>query len=144
MLMLLPAAVLVMLVLAAIAVDSAIAYLGQRELANAAVAAANDAATLALSEASFYRDGEVATDAERLEALAEERVRAAVDGRRLRMLVVEAQAVAPPTEGCAWTVVIRARAEVDRHFGGVLPGGAGTTEVRAAASASPRLDDRSC
>lgn len=142
--MLLPAAVLVMLALAAIAVDSAVAYLGHRELANAALAAANDAATLSLSDSSFYREGEVATDAERLAAIAEERVRDAVDGRRLRGLVVEAEAVPPRREGCAWTVVIRARAEVDRVFGAALPGGAGATEVRAGASASPRQQDRSC
>lgn len=55
MLMLVPAAVLVLVVLGAIAVDSAIAFLGQRELSGAAAAAANDAAGAAISEGAFYR-----------------------------------------------------------------------------------------
>ncbi|MDQ1437336.1 MAG: hypothetical protein QOK43_965 [Acidimicrobiaceae bacterium] len=55
---LVPAAVLVLVVLGAIAVDSALAFLGQREVSNAAAAAANDAATAALSDRLFYRGGE--------------------------------------------------------------------------------------
>lgn len=143
-LMLMPAAVLVMLVLAAIAVDAAIAYLGHRELANASVAAANDAATLSLSDSSFYEGGEIATDAHRLEQLAEDRVRAGVDARRLRGLVVEAEAIPPPSGECSWTVVIRARADVDYLFARAVPGGPDVAEVRATARASPRDDPGTC
>ena len=50
---LVPAALLVLLVLAAIAVDSASEYLARRELAAAADAAANDAATFGLDEAAL-------------------------------------------------------------------------------------------
>lgn len=47
-LVLVPAAVLVLLILAALAIDSAVTFLGQRQLASACFDAANDAATLAL------------------------------------------------------------------------------------------------
>ena len=43
-LLLFPAGVLIVMVLAAMAVDTSIAFMGQRELANATAAAANDAA----------------------------------------------------------------------------------------------------
>ena len=53
-LMLVPAGVLVLFVLGAIAVDFAIAFLAQRELSAVAVSLANDAATVALSEDRLY------------------------------------------------------------------------------------------
>ena len=53
--MLVPASILVLFVLGAIAVDFAIAFLAQRELSGAAAAAANDAVTAALSDDAFYR-----------------------------------------------------------------------------------------
>jgi uncharacterized membrane protein len=46
--MLAPAGVLILLLLASISVDSALAYMGQRELQNTVAAAANDAATEAI------------------------------------------------------------------------------------------------
>ena len=49
-LLLFPAALLIVVALAAVTVDSAIAFMAQRELANATAAAANDAATEGLSE----------------------------------------------------------------------------------------------
>ncbi len=58
--MLVPAGVLVLVVLGAIAVDSAIAFLGQRQLADAATAAANDAAVAALSDEALYGAGTAA------------------------------------------------------------------------------------
>jgi len=62
-LMLVPAAVLVLLVLGAIAVDSAVVFLAQRDLTNRTAAAANDIAGAATSDASFYGEGRVAVDA---------------------------------------------------------------------------------
>jgi len=55
----------VLLVLGAIAVDSAVAFLGQREVSNAAAAAANDAATAALSDRAFYTSGALEVDGKR-------------------------------------------------------------------------------
>lgn len=60
-LLLVPAAVLVLVVLAAVAVDSAAVFLGQRDLANAAAAAATDA-TSAISQSAFYDQGVVELD----------------------------------------------------------------------------------
>lgn len=54
-LMLVPAAVLVLIVLGAMAVDSAVAFMAQRELTSAAAAAANDAAGASVSDNAFYR-----------------------------------------------------------------------------------------
>ena len=62
MLLLVPAGVLVLVILGALAVDAALAFLGQRALTDAAAAAANDVAAAALSDAAFYRDGRVALD----------------------------------------------------------------------------------
>jgi hypothetical protein len=56
-LMLVPAAILVLFVLGSIAVDFSIAFLAQRELTSAAAAVANDTATAALSDRSFYAGG---------------------------------------------------------------------------------------
>jgi hypothetical protein len=56
---LMPAAVLVLLLLATLAVDSAAAYLGQRRVADLAAGLANDTIS-GLSEDAFYAAGEVA------------------------------------------------------------------------------------
>ena len=64
-LMLVPAGVLVLVVLGALAVDAAVAFLGQREVSDAAAAAANDAATYAIANRAFYagaRPGTVVID----------------------------------------------------------------------------------
>lgn len=69
-LMLMPAGVLIVLVLGAVAVDSAILFLGERELADLAAAAANDAATVAVREEVFYRCGRLEIDGDRAHAVA--------------------------------------------------------------------------
>ncbi len=74
---LVPAGLLVLMLLAAIAVDSSVAYLGRRELAAAADAAANDAVTYGLDEARFRETGAFALDPVR----AEEAVRRALLAR---------------------------------------------------------------
>ncbi len=55
--MLMPAAVLIVVILGGIAVDSAVTFSAQRELVSAAQAAANDAAAFGLDESAF-RAGE--------------------------------------------------------------------------------------
>jgi hypothetical protein len=67
--MLMPAAVLVMIVLGSIAVDFAIAFLGERELASLASAAANDAATAAYDVERFREDGTFVLDPDRAEQI---------------------------------------------------------------------------
>jgi hypothetical protein len=62
-LMLVPAGFLVLITLAALAVDSAAGYLAQQQLHDSLVAAANDAVSAGLSNQSFYSAGAVNIDA---------------------------------------------------------------------------------
>jgi len=89
--MLMPAAVLIVLLLGALAVDSAIVYLRQREAYNVAFDAANDAAGAGFDLEVAREEGEVVYDPDRVTALARqavdasglddvELVRARVDG----------------------------------------------------------------
>ena len=83
-LLLFPAAVLIVIVLSAITVDSSIAFLAQRELANATAAAANDAASRGDRRPGLLpgRPDHARPDA--VEAVAVERVRLAIDQSRHR------------------------------------------------------------
>lgn len=76
-LMLMPAAVLIVLLLGAIAVDSAIVYLGQRQAYNVAFDAANDAAGAGFDLDAARTSGDIVYDPERVEALAVQAVAAA-------------------------------------------------------------------
>lgn len=126
--MLMPAAVLVVMVLGAIAVDQSIVYTQQRELVAAAEAAANDAAGYGLDQDAFYQHNEVVFDLARARAAA----LAAVRARGIDALAVV-------SVGPGGTVVeVSLRAEVDYVFAAAIPGAAGTTEVRAVASAELR------
>lgn len=72
-----PAGLLVMCILGALALDVAAVHQAQRELVTVAEAAANDAAVASWDEASFYRDGSVQVDAAAARRTAIARVRAA-------------------------------------------------------------------
>lgn len=137
-LLLFPAAVLIMVALAAMTVDSAIGFLAQRQLMYATAAAANDAATQAVSDASFYQGNRIDLSADAVTALAVARVHSLVDQARHHGLVVDAEAVAPAVNGCAWTVRVRASSHVDELFGRAMPGSSGQVAVRAQSEASPR------
>jgi len=76
-LMLMPAAVLIMLLLGAIAIDSAIVYLGQRQAYNVAFDAANDAAGAGIDLHAARTRGEIVYDPDRVQALAAQAVGAA-------------------------------------------------------------------
>ena len=143
-LLLFPAAVLIMVALAAMAVDSAIAFLAQRELVNATAAAANDAATEALSDSSFYEENRIELSAAAVELIAIDRVFALVDTSRHRGLRVTAEAAPPAAAGCAWTVRVAASSTVDELFGRAMPGSRGTVAVTARSSAAPRQDANGC
>lgn len=131
-LMLVPAAVLVLLVLGAICVDSAVVFLAQRDLANRTAATANDIAGFAVSDVAFYdREGAIALDGERAEAF----VRLAFPSDR------------PPAGFESWTADVRvagdavtvvAEAHVRSIFAKAIPGAAGTTTVRARTTAVSR------
>jgi len=99
-LMLMPAAVLIVLLLGAVAVDSAIVYLKQRQAYNVAFDAANDAAGAGFDLDAARTTGEIVWDPVQLEALAQEAIAAAgVDG-------VELVSAAPDGEGVEVTVAV--------------------------------------
>lgn len=139
-LLLFPAGMLVVVVLAAIAVDTSIAFLGERELAAAVAAAANDAATEAISDDAFYGTGRVELDDVEVERVAEERVRASLDGGRHRGLEVRAT-VQRGSGGCAWSLRVEASASVRYLFATALPGAPDQARVGSAASSSPMQED---
>ena len=132
-LLLFPAAVLVLMVLGAIVVDFSIAFLGERELAGATAAAANDAAARALSNRAFYREGEVVLDGAAASEIATDEVRRALDLDRYHDVRVTV-AVAPG----GTRVIVTASAEVDYLFAPALPAAPDRARVAATSSASLR------
>lgn len=143
-LMLMPVGILAVLVLAAVAVDASIAFLGERELAGAVSAAANDAATEALSNSAFYERGDLELDDQEVARVAEERVRTSVDESRYRGLAVRAEVVRPSSGGCAWSLRVEASATVRYVFAPGVPGGPDEARVDAASTASPFQRDTTC
>ena len=142
-LLLFPAGVLIVVVLAAMAVDASIAFLGDRELAAAVAAAANDAATEALSDEAFYGDGRLELDDWEVEQVAEERVRTSLDTGRHRQLTVRAT-VERSSGGCAWSLRVEASARVSYLFASALPGGPDEARVDSTAQSAPLEEDTRC
>jgi Flp pilus assembly protein TadG len=143
-LLLFPAALLIMLALAAMTVDSAIAFMAQRQLVNATAAAANDAATEALSDRAFYEGDRIELTQSAVERVAVDRVFQLVDPSRHHGLTVTAEASAPAAAGCSWTVRVRASSRVDELFGRAMPGSSGQVAVHGESTASPRQLDGGC
>ncbi|MDQ3980430.1 MAG: hypothetical protein M3314_12895 [Actinomycetota bacterium] len=141
-LLLFPAGVLVVMVLAAIAVDASIAFLGERELAAAVAGAANDAATEAISDEAFYGAGQVELDDAEVARVAEERVRTSLDAGRHQGLDVRASVVR--TSGGCPSLEVEASATVRYLFARALPGGPDEARVASTASSSPLQEDSRC
>lgn len=134
-LMLMPAAVLVLMILGAIAVDSARLYLAQRELSDAAAAAANDAAGAALADSAFYRaGGQLSIDPGHAARV----VQAAVSARAPSGLALDT----PEVQVAGRQVCVVLRARVDPLFARAIPGAAQvrTVTARAAATAAGGAD----
>ena len=142
--MLFPAAVLIMVVLAAMAVDSSVAFLARRELTEATAAAANDAATMSLAPGAFYERGGLEIDADVLVQVATRRVAMVLDAHRHRDLQVSAIAVPPPAPGCAWSVRVSAASSVDYVFAPALPGADDGARITVTSSARPSLRSERC
>lgn len=134
---------LAVLVLAAIAVDASVAFMGERELSGAVAAAANDAATEAVSNPGFYRRGGVELDDAEVERVAIDRVQRSVDAAKYHGLAVQAHVIRP-SGGCAWSLRVEASATVRYVFSRALPGGPDEATVGAGATASPFQEDTSC
>ena len=132
-LMLMPAGVLIVIILGALAVDSAILFLGERELADLTAAAANDAATVALDEETFYRCGRLRLNDDEAAEVAET-VAAARASDAVTDVAVSAQVdnrVSPPE------VTVTATGTVRLVFSPALPGSTRTRTVDARSIAVP-------
>lgn len=133
-LMLVPAAVLVLVILGAIAVDFSVAFLGQRELTSAAAAAANDAST-AIAEGRFYGGGggggaagDVVVDEDRAARVVDQ----ALAARAPRGVTIDGVKVDPS----AGQVCVVLRGRVDYVFAKAIPGMAGGAAVQGRATAT--------
>jgi Flp pilus assembly protein TadG len=126
------------MVLAAIAVDSSIAFLGQREVANAVAAAANDAASQGVSNGTFYERNRVELDSGTVQQLAVDRVIAVLDPARFHDVAVQVDVVPATAPACPPGVRVRASARVSYFFARALPGGPDEARVTATSVASPQ------
>jgi Flp pilus assembly protein TadG len=133
-LMLMPAAVLIVIVLASIAVDFTIAFLGEREAASLAAGAANDAATAAVDEQAFRRTGEFRIDENRARRVAHATLAASSSELDAVVLDVEVTSV-----GGEPAVTVTVRGTVDYVFAPAIPGAPHGTEVEASATAVARV-----
>ncbi len=126
-LMLMPAGVLVVLLLGAIAFDLSLVFLRQRQASSLAVDVANDVATVALDEARFREDGEFRLDPDRAAQVGVDLVAASDLGELVEEVEVE---VLGPDE-----VTVRVVIQVDYVFARAIPGASDGTTVTASATA---------
>jgi hypothetical protein len=124
---LVPAGFLVLILLSAIAVDSAVAYLGQRQLHDALSAAANDAVTAGLNNGSFYQQGRLGLEPSTVGAVVCQALAAQGDSGLHQIQL--SMAVAGDT------VRLEGTATVDAVFGRAIPG-FGRRSVRSFAEAT--------
>ena len=133
-LVLVPAAVLIVVLLGAIAVDAAVAFLGEREAAGLAAGAANDAATAALDEAELRRTGEFRLHPDRARRRALEAVRASSSA--LDEVAVD---VVVTTIGGEPAVTVTVRGTARYVFAPAIPGAPDSIQVEASATAVARV-----
>jgi hypothetical protein len=138
--MLMPAGVLILVVLAAITVDSARSFQAQRELADVASSLANDLATeaLVLDDEQFSITGRIRLDERRAEDLAH-RIVAARPDDDLGALRVVSVTVSDPPPGQAPVVTVVLAATVDTIFARAVPGGPDHTDLQATGRAAPQV-----
>jgi hypothetical protein len=132
--MLMPAGVLIVLLLGALAVDAAVVFLGERELADLTAAAANDAVTVALAPEDFYRCGALQVDA----SVAREVAATVVTARASDSVVLTGLDVSVDSSGDAPQVTVAATGTVDLVFTPAMPGADRTRVVAARSAATPR------
>lgn len=111
---LVPAGFLVLILLAALAVDSAAAYMGQRQLHDALAAAANDAVSASVDNRSFYASGSIVLDT----AVVERVVCASLAAQDVGQLHDMAVGISVSGD----SVLVAGRATVDMVFGRAVPG----------------------
>ena len=126
-LMLMPAGVLVVLLLGAMAFDLSAVFLRQRQASALAVDVANDLATAALDEAAFRADGEYRLDPARATELG----LAFIDASDLRDQVAEVEVTVVGADAVEVRVVLN----VEYVFAKAIPGTSDGTTVEASATA---------
>lgn len=126
-LMLMPAGVLVVLLLGAIAFDMSLVFLRQRQASSVAADIANDLATAALDEARFRASGEYVLDPRHADDLG----RSLVESSDLADHLVDVEITLLGPE----SVEVRLTAEVDYVFARAIPGASDGTTVTARATA---------
>ena len=127
--MLMPAAVLVLLILGSIAVDSAVALLGQRELNSYTTEAADNAAASAVVPATFYRQDRIDIDPVRAQQIADELAAGIGSGVRDVQVTVTVNGA---------DVRVTASGTVEGVFARAIPGMRHTWHVRASSTATAR------
>lgn len=132
-LLLVPAGVLVVLALAAMAVDAAVAFLGERQVADLAAAAANDAVTAGVDEDHLRATGEVRLDPDRVEEVVAATLAAASPTVDLDPPVVEVLELDGEP-----AVRVRLTGTIGYVFAPALPGGPERARVDASATAVAR------
>ncbi len=125
--MLMPAGVLIVLLLGAVAFDLSLLFLRQRQAASVAADVANDLATAALDEGAFRATGAFELDADRAASLG----RALVDSSDLGERTVDVQITVLEPDAVEVTLVVA----VDYVFAKAIPGAADGTTVTARATA---------
>lgn len=128
-LLLMPVAVLVLLVLGGLCVDFGSVYAAQRQLDDAAAAAANDAATRSVDLELVQQGGSVVLLAGDARRVAEHSVAA----KRLDRLAAEVTEVVVGADGQSVTVTVEGR--VPFIFGRALPGRRDGMQVSATVTA---------
>ena len=106
-------------------------------MADAVVAAANDAAGEGVGNRAFYEGGRVDLDPATVEQLASQRVVAVLDSSRFRSLAVDVSVSPPAAPGCPPRVRVHASARVSTIFSAAVPGGPDDRAVEATATAAP-------
>ncbi len=125
-----PAVVLVFVVFGALSFDAAVAFLGERQVANAAAAAANDATTRALDQEAFYRDGTIVVRPDQ----AEQVVRGSVAAEQLDHNGLEDVTVAVTVGLDGRSVTVEVSAWVPYVFSKAVPGGPDGVRVSASST----------
>jgi len=133
--MLMPAGILIVILLGAIAFDLSLLFLRQRQAASVAADVANDLATEALDEARFRSTGEFRLDDERARRLAAALLQESDVGGEL--VDADVTIVDDPTTGDD-AVEVRVVVRVDYVFARAIPGAADGTDVEAVATATAR------
>jgi Flp pilus assembly protein TadG len=130
-LILMPAAVLVLLVLATIALDAAVVFLGEREVADAAAAAANDAVGAGYDDQAYYKDGELCLSQAKVQQIAEASVHARADNTSVERVTAERGI----SDSGLPQVTVLVEGMVEMIFAPAIPGASSTKRVDATATA---------